>query len=181
MVDRLLTQSREMMGASDASLGNVNPDNTSAIIAVQQATAMPLELKKRKFQQMVEKVVRSMLDVISCTYGAREICVADEVGNEAMILFDWGSLKTEMLKLSVDIGDANYWDPNTQATMLERLLQNKIIPDPILFLEHMPDGLLKDKDLLIAQLKEAQQLSQASGGLPQGAGPLTASGYPAGA
>lgn len=183
MVDRLLTQSREMMGASDASLGNVNPDNTSAIIAVQQATAMPLELKKRQFQQMVEKVVRSMLDVISCTYGAREICVADEVGNEAMVLFDWGSLKTEMLKLSVDIGDANYWDPNTQATMLERLLQNRIIPDPILFLEHMPDGLLKDKDRLIAQLKEAQNnaMQQMSSGMPpdaagggQGAVPVPA-------
>ncbi|MBP1556972.1 MAG: hypothetical protein J6A76_03560, partial [Oscillospiraceae bacterium] len=56
MINNLMSHSREMMGASDASLGNVNPDNTSAIIAVQNATAMPLEMKKRAYQQMIEKV-----------------------------------------------------------------------------------------------------------------------------
>lgn len=165
MANNLLTQSREMMGASDASLGNINPDNTSAIIAVQQATAMPLELKKRQFGQMIEKVVRSMLDIITVTYGWREILVTDDVGNETLALFDWGSLRDELFKLSVDIGDTNYWDPNTQATMLERLLQSGIISEPLLFLEHMPDGLLKDKDRLIAQLRQAQTQIPA---MPQG-------------
>lgn len=168
MINNLLSQSREMMGASDASLGNVNPDNTSAIIAVQQATAMPLELKKRQFQQMIEKVIRSMLDIIVCDYGERAVCVSDELGNETVVRFDWGSLKSELFRLSVDIGDTNYWDPNAQATMLERMLANQIIPDPILFLEHMPDGLLKDKDRLIAQLKEAKSnaMQQMPGGMP---------------
>jgi hypothetical protein len=156
MVDSLMGNSREMMGASDASLGNVNPDNTSAIIAVQNATAMPLEMKKRGFQQMVEKDIRSMLDIITVHYGVREILVADEMGNEQLVMFDWSSLRDRLLKLSVDVGDANYWDPNTQATMLERLLGAGIITDPVMFLDHMPEGLLVDKQRLIAELKEAQ-------------------------
>lgn len=156
MIDSLMGNSREMMGASDASLGNVSPDNTSAIIAVQNATAMPLEMKKRGFQQMVEKDIRSMLDIITVHYGAREILVADDIGNEQLVMFDWSSLRDQLLKLSVDVGDANYWDPNTQATMLERLLGAGIITDPVMFLDHMPEGLLVDKPRLIAELKEAQ-------------------------
>jgi hypothetical protein len=157
MIDSLMGNSREMMGASDASLGNVNPDNTSAIIAVQNATAMPLEMKKRGFQQMVEKDIRSMLDIITVHYGVREILVADDIGNEQLVMFDWSSLRDQLLKLSVDVGDANYWDPNTQATMLERLLGAGIITDPVMFLDHMPEGLLVDKPRLIAELKEAQR------------------------
>lgn len=150
----LLSHSREMMGASDASLGNINPDNTSAIIAVQNATAMPLELKKREYQRMMEKVIRSMLDIISASYGMREICVADELGNERLETFDFSSLKGMLFKLSCDIGDVNRWDPRAQAAMLEKMLERGVIADPVLFLDHMPDGILKDKERLIAELKE---------------------------
>ena len=162
MANSLLSQSREMMGASDASLGNINPDNTSAIIAVQNATAMPLELKKREYQRLIEKVVRSMLDIISTDYGTRSVLVSDELGNEQEVLFNWESLKTVLYKLSCDIGDINYWDPKSQAQMLENLWGAGMfkdangIPDAVMFLEHMPDGLLKDKERLIAELKEAK-------------------------
>ena len=96
MIDSLMGNSREMMGASDASLGNVQPDNTSAIIAVQNATAMPLEMKKRAYQQMVEKVVRSMLDLITVHYGEREVIISDELGNESIVAINWTALKDKL-------------------------------------------------------------------------------------
>ena len=43
LIDTCINYTRDFMGASDAALGNVKPDNTSAIIATQQATAIPLE------------------------------------------------------------------------------------------------------------------------------------------
>ena len=174
MIDSLMSNSREMMGASDASLGNVNPDNTSAIIAVQNATAMPLEMKKRGYQQMVEKDIRSSLDIMTVHYGVRDVLVTDELGNESVISFDFASLKDVLVKLSVDVGDANYWDPNTQASMLERLLGAKIITDPVMFLDHMPDGLLKDKERLLAELKEAQKNAMSK--MPVGNAALAAGG-----
>ncbi|MFQ7004766.1 MAG: hypothetical protein ACLRRT_14530 [Ruthenibacterium lactatiformans] len=45
----MIEYTRDTMGASDAALGNVTPDNTSAIIAVQKATSMPLELQRQDF------------------------------------------------------------------------------------------------------------------------------------
>lgn len=193
MANSLLSQSREMMGASDASLGNINPDNTSAIIAVQNATAMPLELKKREYQRFIEKVVRSMLDIISTDYGTRSVLVSDELGNEREELFDWESLKTVLYKLSCDIGDINYWDPKSQAQMLENLWGAGMFndasgqPDAVMFLEHMPDGLLKDKERLIAELKEAKnnamsvmQNPNAIGAAGAGAGGLPMPAMPQG-
>lgn len=183
MVNNLLSQSREMMGASDASLGNINPDNTSAIIAVQNATAMPLELKKREYQQFIEKAVKSMLDIISTDYGVREILITDDLGREQMVPFDWSSIRSMLYKLSCDIGDINYWDPKSQAQMLENLWGAGLFndesgrPDAIKFLEHLPDGLLKDKERLIAELKEAKNNAMP---VMQGGGAIDAPGAAAG-
>ena len=174
MIDSLMSNSREMMGASDASLGNVNPDNTSAIIAVQNATAMPLEMKKRGYQQMVEKDIRSSLDIMTVHYGVRDVLVTDELGNESVVSFDFASLKDVLVKLSVDVGDANYWDPNTQASMIERLWTAGVITDPVMLLDHMPDGLLKDKERLLAELKEAQKNAMSQ--MPVGDAALAAGG-----
>lgn len=193
LINNLMSHSREMMGASDASLGNIDPDNTSAIIAVQNATAMPLELKSRAYKQFIEKTVRSSLDIVGCDYGVRKILVSDELGNERFETVNWESLKTVLYKLSCDIGDINYWDPKSQAQMLENLWGAGMfkdangIPDAVMFLEHMPDGLLKDKERLIAELKEAKnnamsvmQNPNAIGAAGAGAGGLPMPAMPQG-
>lgn len=51
-IDKYVALTKELMGASDAALGNIKPDNTSAIIAVQKATAVPLELVRQSYYQL---------------------------------------------------------------------------------------------------------------------------------
>ena len=53
IIDMAIQYTKDMLGASDAALGEVNPENTSAIIAVQQASAIPLETVKLNMYQFV--------------------------------------------------------------------------------------------------------------------------------
>ena len=48
VIESLINYTKEMMGASDAALGNVKPDNTSAIIAVQPVSYTHLDVYKRQ-------------------------------------------------------------------------------------------------------------------------------------
>lgn len=73
MIDKVIAYTRDTMGASDAALGNVAPDNTSAIIAVQKATSMPLELQRQDFYTFVEDSVRVWLDMMAQNYGVRPV------------------------------------------------------------------------------------------------------------
>lgn len=73
MIDKVIAYTRDTMGASDAALGNVTPDNTSAIIAVQKATSMPLELQRQDFYTFVEDSVRVWLDMMAQNYGVRPV------------------------------------------------------------------------------------------------------------
>ena len=80
LVERTLADTKDLMGASDASLGNVAPNNTSAIIAVQKATAAPFELQKMSFYQFVEDTIRIIVDIIRVDYGLRQVVTTDENG-----------------------------------------------------------------------------------------------------
>lgn len=75
MIDTIINYTRETMGVSDAALGNVKPDNTSAIVATQKATSMPLELQKQAFYSFVEDSVRIWLDMMAVNYGVRMVHV----------------------------------------------------------------------------------------------------------
>lgn len=72
------------MGASEAALGTVNPDNTSAIIAVQNATAAPLELTKMEFYRFTEDWARAA-DLDGAHYGVRTLVLPNEDGGEPEI------------------------------------------------------------------------------------------------
>lgn len=157
MIKAMMTDTKDMMGASDAALGNVNPDNTSAIIAVQQATAVPLELKKRAFQQFIEDIVRSMLDIITEDYGERSIVVSDALGNESLEWFDFNALKDKVLRLKIDVGGTSYWTPELQARQVENLWNSKIIKSRRQFIENLPDGVLENKAKLLAEIKQEEE------------------------
>lgn len=73
MIEKVIAYTRDTMGATDAALGNIRPDNTSAIIAVQKASSMPLELQKMEFYRVVEESVRIWLDMMAENYGVRAV------------------------------------------------------------------------------------------------------------
>ena len=104
MIDNVISYTRDTMGASDAALGNVRPDNTSAIIATQKASAMPLELQRMGFYQFVEDYVRIFLDIMRTDYGLRQVAVSDENGQQQQLMFDFSALDRLHLKLNIDIG-----------------------------------------------------------------------------
>lgn len=65
---------KNVAGANDAALGNVkNPENSSAIVAVQTANAAPLALTKIANYQFVEDYERVLIDMMHAYYGMRQV------------------------------------------------------------------------------------------------------------
>lgn len=207
-IQTVIDYSRDMMGASDAALGNVNPDNTSAILATQKATSMPLELQKQDFYCFVEDCVRIWLDMMGTNYGVRTVRIkvkseaiqaqsmpqgmpesapqdmtqymplpqgaggnfmqtqsgqaADEESIK-LVQFDFNEIKGMNLHLNVDVGAATYWSELMQAQTLDGLYQNKVITDPVTYLENVPRGYVPNRnDILESVKKEQAQLQQAA-------------------
>ena len=152
-IDRAVSMTRDFLGASDAALGNVQPDNTSAIIAVQQAAAMPLELQKLAFYQFIEDYVRIMADMMSADYGVRTVW-DEETGRP--VEFDFSSFDSARCRMRVDVGASAYWSELMQVQTLDNLVAKGILLDGVEYLRSIPDQYLKNKKQLLEAL-EAQR------------------------
>lgn len=174
LIDKVIQYTVDFLGASDAALGKVNPENTSAIIATQRATAVPLQLQKIGYRQFVEDYVRAMVEIMKNYYGVRRSFVRNTEGQSATIAeFDYSSLSLYDMMIRVDVGEGAYWDEYMQTQQLDNMFARGIIPDPVTYLESLPQRMVPNKAVLIKRNQDAmqrlQQLQQAQpppGGVP---------------
>ena len=169
-IDKMVGLTKDLMGASDAALGNVRPDNTSAIISVQKATAVPLELVRQSYYQFVEDFVRSCVDQMQVYYGQRTVVGKDEAGSPQEIAFDFAGLSGYTLEFGVDIGAAAYWSEMTSIQSLDNLYAKQLV-DPVTYLESIPSSALPSKSRIVKEAREKQEAAeqaaqQQSSGMP---------------
>lgn len=177
ITQNLLDTVKNVAGANDVALGNIkNPDNTSAIVAVQQATAAPLSLTRLSYYQFVEDYTRIIIDMMHAYYGTREVKVNQQTVNELgeaemhseTQMYDFSMLPVSALDLNIQIGAASYWAETLQVTTLDHLMRASIIPDAIEYLDRVPDGMVKDKSGLIDAIKRAQEKAAQAAMMQQG-------------
>lgn len=156
LLQQMMQDTMELMGVSDVTLGNVKPDNTSAIIAVQETTMAPLELVRLEFYRFVEDTVRIFLDLMRVHYGTRKLTVLGENGEETMS-YDFSELDRQVMQLNVEVGTSAYWAETTQTVTNDNLLEKGIISDPLLYVENIPDSQIRGKSRLLRALREQRE------------------------
>lgn len=182
-IENLIQKTKETLGIYDVALGNVRPENTSAIVALQKTASQPLELQRLDYLQVVEDSVRIIVDIMQSFYGVRQVPFETEMGN-GTIPFDYKDINFDDFGLQVEVGSSAYWSEVTQIQTLDNMYRNGIIPDAITYLEQLPSGIIKNRGDIIqairmqqqmqAQQMQAQQLSATPsmptntvGGIPQ--------------
>lgn len=172
VIERAMQYTKETLGISDAALGNIDPKNTSAIIAVQKSSAIPLENPKSNLYSWFEDIGRILLDMMGTYYGLRpivlekEVETVDEYGQpkqikqKQLMQYDFNQLKDIWLNVKVDVGESSYWSQIAANQTLDNLLKGGYI-DIIEYLERVDDEYVPRKQELITKLKErAEQLEQ---------------------
>jgi hypothetical protein len=147
-IDLAINYTQNFMGVTDAVLGNVRPDNTSAIIALQRATHVPIEMIKMELYRAVEDIGRIFMDYFAAYYGKRSVKFPD--GRKE--IFDYGKLDNYAVKLKLDVGISNYWSEIATVQTMDNLLRSGQITLAE-YLERIPDGYLSGKDELLKRAK----------------------------
>lgn len=156
LIDMAMNYTKETLGISDAAMGNINPTNTSAIIAVQKSSAIPLENIKHNLYDWVEDIALILVDMMGTYYGERPIVKKEEGETESIQMYDFSKFKKLWISTKVDVGESSYWSETIVSQTLDNLLsQNRI--DMIQFLERVPNGHIPEKQQLIDDLKKAQE------------------------
>ena len=160
LAQETIGQTKECLGVTDASLGNVRPDNTSAITALQESSAVPLEIQNQNFYVFWEDVVRNIIDIVASSYGVRKV-----LSNDQLAIVDFSTLKDLNYALKVEIGNGAQFSEIAQINTLDKLVQAGYI-DPGVYIEVVPSKYIPQKAKLLKSYKDRQEMaieSQARG------------------
>lgn len=158
LVERTVRYTRESLGVTDVALGDIKPENTSAIVAAAEQASAPLVFQRLANHQLWEDLVNIIIDIIREMYGKREII--DERKNEdgkiirKKMEYDFSKIDYDGFGIRVDIGTASYWSQLMQVQTMDSFFKNGIIDDAVLYLEHLPEGLVSGKDEIIEEIKK---------------------------
>ena len=170
-IDLAVNYTQSFLGASDVAMGDTRPDNTSAIVALQRASNIPMEITKQNLYKSIESLGRIYIDHMRVYYGTRNVQVKMNTKDEQMPLgiqlpnqefnrpFDFGILDAIPVSIQLDVGASSYWSEiASQQTLDNLLMQNKI--DLVDYLERIPNGYITKKTELIEKLKSMQTAMQ---------------------
>ena len=198
-IDRVMQYTRDCLGATDAQMGNVRPDNTSALMVLQSSAEVPLENTRAGLHEWVENIGAILLDMMGTYYGKRPIVrertfedlsmnsgdtpmidpmtgqmMTQSVTKRVVEEFDFNQLKRLWFNIRVDVGATTYYSEIAMVQTLDNLRRDGTL-EIIDYLERIPDKLIPRKQDLIEDIKKrtaevAQQTAAMQMG--QGAGPM---------
>ena len=177
VIDRAVSYTKDCLGATDAQLGNVRPDNTSALMVLQSTAQIPLENTRAGLYEWLEDVGAILLDMMGTYYGLRPMVrersflepavgpggaprltpegtmAVESVTRRVVEEFDFSRLKDLWLNMRVDVGASSYFSEIAMTQTLDNLRTGGVL-DVIQYLERLPDKLIPRKAELVEELKK---------------------------
>ncbi len=159
IVEPLINNTLSQNGANPAALGDVNPDNTSAIIQLRNAAKLPLTMLETRYFAFLEEISRIWVEFWVMQYGRRRIKVNDENGTW-YALFDGERYKDLIINVSAEISSSASFTDESTVGVLNNLLEKDAIT-PAQYLKRLPKGLIPD---VAALIKETEMTKNADKG-----------------
>lgn len=151
LIANTLTQS----GANDSALGDVNPENTSAIIAVREAATMPMQTVQSRFYSFIEDIARIWAEFWVMQYGDRHLKI-EENGRTWYLPFSGERYRDLLISARVDVGASTLWSESQSIRTLDNLFDRKVI-DVVQYLKRLPKGTVPDVNGLIREMQQANE------------------------
>lgn len=152
VIEPFINNTLAQNGAGAAALGDVDPNNTSAIIELKNAARMPLQLFERRYFTFLEEISRIWAEFWITQYGNRKIKITDENGTWYLD-FNGDRYKDIIISVKAQISAKNKVSDERTYEILEKLLDKGVIT-PKQYLKWLPDGSVSEVSRLISELED---------------------------
>lgn len=203
LIDKAMAYTKECLGTTDAQMGNVKPENTSALMVLNTNAEVPLENIRAGEYEWLEDCCKIILDMQGTLYGKRPVIMSkvfkdivtdaggvpvidpmtgqmktQEVTYKVVEEFDFSQLKNVALSMKIDAGATTYFSEIAMTQTLDNLRRDGTL-DVIQYLERLPDKLIPRKKELIDELRGriaqgTQENAAAGAAIPQAGTPISA-------
>lgn len=149
IIDRVITYTKELSGATDTALGEVDPTNTSAILALREAADLPLDGVRSELYRAIEELSLVWVDM------AKEYMpsgVKYLFGDQTVGYLDFSGINVDDIRASAVIGTSRRYSSSVMLSTLNSLLEKGHINFEE-YLEQLPDGVIDGRDVLLRGIR----------------------------
>lgn len=161
-VNTIIGNTLQQSGANDAALGDMRPENTSAIAMLREAATMPLQQTQNRYYSFIEDIARIWAEFWIMKYGKRSIKVEDDTGTW-YLPFDGERYRDLLISTKIDVGATGLWSESQSTITLGNLLDRQIIT-PVQYLQRLPKGIIPQLEKLIRELQTVTAGGEMDGG-----------------
>ncbi len=158
LIENAIANTKELSGATDTALGEKDPTNTSAILAMQEAARIPLMQVRAAFCTCLENLAAIWADMIFNYYPEGRFITFEDEGELVAEQFDYSRLRDSLVSAHVEVGNVDRASPITTQTVLDRLLAEKCISAES-YISLLPSGLIQNRDRLLDELRRYEERS----------------------
>ena len=156
LINSAVILTKELMGATESALGNMEARNTSAILALQETSRIALDNVRYSFYGAIEELAAIWADMICAYYGDGRLLPCKDGTGISSATIDVSSLRKAAIKARVDVTEVTRYSAVAAQNILDKLLDKGYI-SPSEYVRRLPAGLVADKDALIHELESRKE------------------------
>lgn len=151
LIDSVIDNTKELTGATDIVLGEADPTNTSAIVALREAAEVPLDQVRASLHSCIEQLAMIWLELYREFFPDTRSYALDD----RTVLLELSTLPMDAVSVFVDSGATKRFSQSMLITTLQNLLSAGHITFGE-YLERLPDGILTEKEKLLSRVREEE-------------------------
>lgn len=153
LIESAVTLTKELMGATESALGNMEASNTSAILALQETSRIPLEQIRSAFYRCIEDMANIWADMICAYYPPERLVPCNGNDGTYVTAAEWKELKNGFLSARVDVAESVRFGASGIQNLLDKLFDGGYI-SAAEYIRRMPAGMLGSQQSLIEHLEQ---------------------------
>ncbi len=156
LIDSAVALTKEVLGATESALGNMDAKNTSAILALQETSRIPLEQIRSAYYRCVEELANIWADMVCAYYPSERLLPFIGAEGNTAAQVELGLLKQGFLSARIDVAEVSRYTAVSAQNMLDMLLEQGFIT-PASYVKRLPDGVIMNRKSLIEELEKINQ------------------------
>lgn len=162
LINNTVETTKDLMGATQAALGDEQARNTSAILALQETSRIPLEQVRTSYLQCIEDLANIWVDMMCAYYPSERLLLAESNGKTEAYSVDFSLLKSALLCARIDVCESSRYSAASMQNMLDKLLDGGHI-SPAEYVKRLPGAIIAERDSLIEILTKKEEIQDMTG------------------
>ena len=156
LIENAMNVTKELMGATDSALGNIDADNTSAILALQETSRITLERIRAAYYRCIEDMANIWADMMCAYYPTQRLLIYENEGRLEAGTVDFELLKRGLLCARIDVAPLGRYSAVSAQNTLDKLLERGYIT-PSSYIKRLPSGIIYDREALIEEITDTEK------------------------